>query len=68
MSERHSLDDFRDPFQPEPARPAYDERRHAQETLAEEPQGIEFIAPEMDVRDVDQPQRSVIDGVWLGID
>ena len=61
VEREHPLDDFLDPFEPELPRPAHHERRHSQETLAEELQRIEGIPPEMDVRDVNQPERAGVE-------
>src|SRR5271157_1603582 len=61
VEREHPLDDFLDPFEPKLPRPAHYERRHSQQTLAEELQRIEGIPPEMDVRDVNQPERAGIE-------
>ena len=57
----HPLDNLLDPFEPELPRPTHHERCHSQETLADKSQRIEGIPPEVDVRDVNQPERAGIE-------
>lgn len=55
---QNALDHVVQPFQPKPARTSCQQARDADRTLVQKPNRIEAIAPEMNVGEVDDSQRS----------
>jgi hypothetical protein len=45
-----------DPLEPELAGPMHYQRAHPDQPLAQQPKGVEGYSPEVDIRNMDQPQ------------